>query len=57
MKNHLAAYVFSLLLLVCAISLLVSQPQSGRFQMIAGGISLIGLFLNIMVFLHFHGRQ
>ena len=57
MKNHLAAYVFSLLLLVCAISLLVSQPQSGRFQMIAGGISMIGLFMNIMVFLHLVGRQ
>ena len=57
MKNHTIAYVFSLLLLVCAISLLISQPQSGRFQMIAGGISMIGLFMNIMVFLHLVGRQ
>ena len=56
MKNHTIAYVFSLLLLVSAISLLISQPQSGRFQMIAGGISMIGLFMNIMVFLHLVGR-
>ena len=57
MRTHIITYTFSLLLLVCSISLMASFPNNSRFLFIAGGISFIDFLLNIVVFLNLIGRK
>ena len=48
MKNIF--YIFSLVLIAIAILLLVEYPNTNRMQTIAGGLTFIGLALNIGAF-------
>jgi len=50
MKLSNLLYIVSLIVLVVSIFLAVEYPNSGRIQMIAGGIALIGFSLNIAGF-------
>lgn len=50
MKPSYLLYIVSLIVLVVSIYLAVEYPNSGRIQMIAGGIALIGFALNIAGF-------
>lgn len=48
MKN--LVYVTSLIFIVIAIVLIIEYPNSGRMQLIAGGLVFIGFALNIAGF-------
>ena len=50
MKISNLLYIVSLIVLVVSIFIAVEYPNSGRIQMIAGGIALIGFALNIAGF-------
>lgn len=49
MKNII--YLLSLIVLATAIFLIIEYPESGRIQVIAGAILIIGFILNIFGFL------
>lgn len=50
MKSNNILYAISLILLVGSIFLIVQYPESGRFNMMAGGLVLSGLVLNFVSF-------
>ncbi|WP_339920099.1 hypothetical protein [uncultured Flavobacterium sp.] len=49
MKNII--YLLSLIVLATAIFLIIEYPESGRIQVIAGAVLIIGFTLNIFGFL------
>ncbi len=49
MKNNLF-YLVSLIILISSIILIVKYPSSGQFNLIAGGLVLTGLLINLMSF-------
>ncbi|WP_394701245.1 hypothetical protein [uncultured Draconibacterium sp.] len=51
MKTNISIYILSLLVLIAGIVLTVKNPGSGRMQMIAGGLTMLGFTLNILSFL------
>ena len=50
MKTNILTYILSLIILIVAIILVVENPDSGRIQLIAGGITMLGFSLNIFSF-------
>lgn len=48
MKTNILIYVLSLIILIVSIVLVVEFPDSGRIQLAAGGITLLGFALNIV---------
>ncbi|KJF45570.1 hypothetical protein [Draconibacterium sediminis] len=50
MKTNITIYIVSLVILMAGIILTVENPDSGRMQMIAGGVTFLGLTLNILGF-------
>ena len=50
MKTNITIYIASLVILMAGIILTVENPGSGRMQMIAGGLTFLGLTLNILGF-------
>lgn len=50
MKTNISIYIVSLVVLIAGIILAVENPDSGRMQMIAGGLTFLGLALNVLVF-------
>ncbi|WP_297093226.1 hypothetical protein [uncultured Draconibacterium sp.] len=51
MKTNISIYILSLIVLVTGIVLTVENPDSGRMQLIAGGLTFLGFTLNILSFL------
>ncbi|WP_321375554.1 hypothetical protein [uncultured Draconibacterium sp.] len=50
MKTNILIYIISLIVLIAGIILVVENPDSGRIQMIAGGLTFLGLALNVLGF-------
>lgn len=50
MKTNISIYIVSLVVLIAGIILVVENPDSGRMQMIAGGLTFLGLALNVLGF-------
>jgi len=50
MKTSILVYAFGLILILVSIILVLNNPNSGRTQLIAGGITFIGFILNIVGF-------
>ena len=48
MKTNILIYILSLIILIGSITLVVESPDSGRIQLIAGGLTLVGFVLNIV---------
>lgn len=48
MKNII--YITSLLIILVSVVLMVQYPESGRMNLIAGGLFPIGIVLNFVVF-------
>uniref|UniRef100_UPI00321718E3 hypothetical protein n=1 Tax=uncultured Draconibacterium sp. TaxID=1573823 RepID=UPI00321718E3 len=48
MKTNTLIYILSLAILIVAIFLAVGYPDSGRIQLIAGGIIVLGFTLNLV---------
>ena len=49
MKN--TVYILSLAILAISIFLILNYPDSGRINLIAGGLAFIGLLLNVAGFM------
>ncbi len=54
MKNTI--YILSLILILVSVVLIVVYPESGRMNLIAGGLFPIGILLNVLVF-RLQGQQ
>jgi hypothetical protein len=50
MKTSILVYASGLILILVSIILALNNPNSGRTQLIAGGITFIGIILNIAGF-------
>jgi uncharacterized membrane protein len=48
MKNII--YITSLLIILVSVFLMIQYPESGRMNLIAGGLFPIGILLNVLVF-------
>ena len=51
MKNNLF-YLLSVIILISSIFLIVKYPESGQFNLIAGGLVLTGFSINLVSFLN-----
>lgn len=50
MKTNNLLYVISLIIIAASIILVVKYPDSGRANLIAGALTVVGFALNIAVF-------
>lgn len=50
MKNSIIIYILSLVLLIAAIVLIVEYSDSQRLHVVAGGMTALGLLLNILAY-------